>query len=41
MIEKYGVDELALISQNSDYVLYGSAVMGWEMSELKNIIAHL
>lgn len=41
VIEKYGVDELALISQNSDYVLYGSAVMGWEMSELKNIIAHL
>lgn len=41
VIEKYGVDELELISQNSDYVLYGSAVMGWEMSELKNIIAHL
>lgn len=38
---KYRNEDIKSISENSDFVLYGSAVMGWGIGELKNLIAHL
>ncbi len=39
--DKYSDEDLLSISLNSDFVLYGSAVMGWGICDLKKNIANL